>query len=102
MYGRNTNNSKSFSAHDHSDEEKIRLLRDKISSLRDISIEIRTEVNDQNQYLDTVHDSMSLSGTLLKSAMKRLTQLSEMNAGAWLFSFILIAFFIFIFVHFCF
>lgn len=98
MHGRKNNEP----AREHSDEEKIRLLRSKISSLRDISIEIGTEVTDQNRYLDAMHDSMSLSERLLKSAMKQLTQLSHMNAGTWLFSFLLIAFFIFIIVHFCF
>ena len=97
MYDRKVNNSKDL----HSDEEKIKLLRSKISALHNVSIEIGNEVNSHHKYLDSMQDSLGTTQNLLKSAMNKIEELSKMKAGAFLFSFVLFVFFLFLFVHFC-
>lgn len=83
-------------------DERIEALRGKLSTLKHISINIGKEVEEQNKLLDGVHDIMSRSQNMLRSAMKRLSVLAKMDSGSFLFWLILFAAAVLFFIYFFF
>lgn len=82
------------------EEERIRLLRSKLSALHNVSIEIGEEVRGQNKVLDNLSTSMTTTDLLLCKARNAIKQLEDMKAGSYLFLAIVFIFVIFFIVHF--
>lgn len=80
-------------------DEKLELLKNKLSSLKHITINIGKEVEQHNRLLDDFQNVMGQSDNLLKSSMKRLVSLAKMNSGSFLFLFIIFAIFMIFFVY---
>ncbi|KAK9764511.1 protein transport protein bet1 [Basidiobolus ranarum] len=79
-------------------EQRIEGLSDKVSLLREITLNIGDEVRDQNAYLKDMGSDFERTGTYLKGTMRRFYAMAQTQSGRYMIYLILFALLVFTFM----
>lgn len=91
-----------MNANSHLEQENNRLtdsLRDKVSALKSLGIEIGDEARNQNRYISDMDDDFEASKSLLGSTMRRLGLVSKSGGHRFTCYLILFAFTVFLVIY---
>lgn len=70
-------------------------LKDKVSALKFLSIDIGQEVRDQNKFLNDMDNDFDSSGNILRSTMNRVVALGKAGHNRFIIYLLLFALFVF-------
>ncbi|XP_033638712.1 BET1 homolog [Asterias rubens] len=88
-----------YNAVDDENERLVVGLHDKVSALKSLSIDIGTEVRDQNSFLKQMDDDFDSTGGFLNSTMGRLTKMARSGHNCYLCYLLLFSFFVFFVIY---
>ncbi|XP_022096374.1 BET1 homolog [Acanthaster planci] len=89
-----------YNAVEDENERLVDSLHDKVSTLKSLSIDIGTEVREQNSFLKQLDDTFDSSGGLLSSTMGRLSKMARAGHNCYLCYLLLFSFFVFFVIYF--
>ncbi|KAI8840870.1 hypothetical protein BC829DRAFT_402969 [Chytridium lagenaria] len=100
--GGSSSNGSAFSQYALEQENlnHVDVLSQKMSLLKEVSLQIGEEVVSQNKLLGDMEDDFHKTGGLLGSAMKRFTRMAKSQNGRWMWYLILFIVAVFFYVVF--
>lgn len=89
------NGGSSYSALEEENERLVSDLNPKVATLKHLSIEINSEIKEQNRMLSEMDDDFGKSGGLLEKTMGRLQKMAKAGHNCYILYLILFCMFVF-------
>lgn len=90
-----TNNFGSSQIVEEENDNLTEMLRDKVTALKKVTIDIGQEVRDQNRLINDMDTEFDKSGGFLRSTMSRVTAMAKAGHNCYILYLLLFAMFVF-------
>ncbi|KAJ3006981.1 protein transport protein bet1 [Thoreauomyces humboldtii] len=84
---------------ENDNDEQVDVLGNKVSMLKQITIQINEELNLQKNLLNAMEDDFDSTSNILASTMKRFTTMAKTQNGRWMWYLVLFVTAVFLYIY---